>query len=93
MNHTQYTAIDARAEQERAEAELEDCRIAFSALAENAASAYAVLAAVIRQQLTEIASTFPQSTDAQMVDTLILELSEDRLIEALGCDETEQESN
>lgn len=86
MNYTQCTAIDgARAEKERAEAQLEDCRIAFSALAENAASAYAVLAAVIRQQLPEITATFPQATDAQMVDTLILEWGEDGLIEELGC--------
>ena len=80
MNYTQYTAIDDAS----AEAQLEDCQIAFSALAENAASAYAVLAAVILQQLPEIAATFPQSTDAQMVDALILEWSEDGLIEALG---------
>jgi hypothetical protein len=65
------------------EIELEDAQTTLAALAENAASAYAVLAAVIRHQLSETAATFPQATDAQMVDALISEYGEDGLIEEI----------
>lgn len=85
MNHTQFTATDdARAEQERAEAQLEETQATLAALAENAASAYAVLAAIIRQQMPETAMQYSRSTAAQMVDALVYEHGEDGLLEELG---------